>query len=131
MEQNRYIEPERTHQIKIDRATLSENRLVGSKLYAALPQNKIFHRISPQLIPQETYFEITLDARDTQKGTFTLVKDPDTLERAFALIDQLKSACDLIGTGQPNGNFKVETPGTVSKVGDLWEINQNLRLTWM
>jgi superfamily II RNA helicase len=106
--------------------TIQKSNEPINKLFAELPHNNRFHKVLYNLVSCETYFII-----DKDKSTFSLVKDEETLNYAFGLIDTLKPACNLLSTGAPNiNNYRIEKEGTVELVDGLWIIKEKIKLNW-
>jgi len=94
--------------------------------FARIPSGNLFFSFSPHPEYPDTPFII-----DERTSTFDLVKDPQTLERLFSMIDQLKDACELMNINQPRLNtYDVRTKGKVVREGEYWRITKKLKLDW-
>ena len=68
---------------------------------------------------------------DERSGTFDLVKDSQTLERLFSMIDQLKDVCELMNINQPDSKtYKIISKGEVVREGNFLRITKKLKLDW-
>lgn len=97
-------------------------------LYARMPSGNLFFNLSPIPNYPDTPFIITQNG-DT--GEFTLATDPDTLERLFSMIDQLKDACELLNVNAPDpkGHFDI-AKGKVVREGEYWKITEKIKMNW-
>jgi hypothetical protein len=100
------------------------------RLYAQIPHGDIFQKIQENFIPYESFFEIITDP-NKKTGKYRIVNDEETAKYAFDLIDQLKGASYLNGTGKPNSLRQVQQQeGTVEFTGNGWKIVNKMTLTW-
>lgn len=98
----------------------------SSDLFAGFPVGNIFFRLFPRPQHFNTPFVI-----DVSTGTFDLVRDPETLEWAFSMIDLFRDACELRGVNRPSpNNYIVKAKGEVVREGEFWRISKKLALDW-
>lgn len=79
----------------------------------------------------DTFYTLTLSHENDAEASFSLIKDPDLLNRAEAMAQEyLLSACDLQGKGKININSLQITPGRVKREGGGWKIIKKVVLRW-
>jgi hypothetical protein len=122
-------------QIKTTNTNVTSTPNVGKientvRLYAQIPHGDILQKVQDNFIPYESFFEIITDS-NKKTGKYRIVNDEETAKYAFDLIDQLKGASYLNGTGKPNGLRQVQQQeGTVEFTGNGWRIVNKMTLTW-
>ncbi len=100
------------------------------KIYCSSIQENIFYQTYPEHDPNLTIFEITV-ARNSWQGSLNLVDDHAVRMRLFNdIYSNLRSTCELLGTGTPKPGQVTLTPGRVVKNGEYWEMEHKIILAW-